>query len=212
MKVKNKTILFLSLFLFFSASVHASNINFSGGFTKVSLQDGNHTVTLSDPAKVDCEDVSISADTIDLYGTDYNYVRCTGNVVVREEQRNITMSCPMLVYNRSKEELLSDGWIEIDDTQHEVKLSGAWLEYDKDKGIMLLQMQATIEKDTEDGLMTCKADSIEYNSDNQTVTLKGSANVIWGDDTYKASIITVNLDTEEVILHGSISGEVNGKN
>ncbi len=212
MKVKNKMFLFLLLLFFFSSSVHASNINFSGGFTKVSLQDGNHTVTLSDPANVDCEDVSISADTIDLYGTDYNYVKCTGNVVVREEKRNITMSCPMLVYNRSKEELLSDGWIEIDDTQHEVKLSGAWLEYDKNNGIMLLQMQATIEKDTEDGLMTCKADSIEYNSDNQTVTLKGSANVIWGDDTYKASIITVNLDTEEVVLHGSITGEVNGKN
>lgn len=210
--MKNKRTVLTSVFILIMSCIFASEINFSGGFTKVSLQDGNHTVTLSDPANISCDDITISADTIELYGTDYNYVKCSGNVKINESNRNISMSCPILVYNRGQEELLSDGWIEIDDTQHEVKLSGAWLEYDKAQGVMLLQMQATIEKDTDDGLMTCKADSIEYNSDNQTVTLKGTASVVWGDDNYRASIITVNLDTEEVVLHGTISGEVNGSN
>ena len=212
MKKTNKIISSVLILTLTMSCVFATNINFSGGYTKVSLQDGNHTVTLSDPANVSCDDVAITAEKIELYGTDYNFVKCSGNVVVSEEKRGIQMSCPMLMYNREAEELLSDGWIEIDDTEHAVKLSGAWLDYNKSEGTMLLQMQATIEKDTDDGLMSCSADSVEYNSDNQTVTLKGSAKVIWGDDSYNASIITVNLDTEEVVLHGSISGEVNGKN
>lgn len=212
MKKANKIITSVFLLTLSMSCIFASNISFSGGYTKVSLQDGNHMVTLSDPANVSCDDVTITADKIELYGTDYNFVKCSGNVIVAEGKRNINMSCPMLMYNREAEELLSDGWIEIDDTEHEVKLSGAWLDYNKEAGTMLLQMQAAVEKDTDDGLMSCTADSIEYNSENQTVTLKGSAKVVWGDDDYKASVITVNLDTEEVVLHGSISGEVNGKN
>ncbi len=212
MKVKNKSVFIVLIIALFTPCLFASNISFSGGYTKVSLQDGNHTVTLSDPANIVCDDITISANTIEMYGTDYNYVKCSGNVLINEGRRNISMSCPIMVYNRGDEELLSDGWIEIDDKEHEVRLSGSWFEYDKNKGIMLLQIMATIEKNTDDGLMQCKADSIEYNFETQTVTLKGSAKVNWGDDAYNASIITVNLDTEEVILHGSISGEVNGKN
>lgn len=213
-----RSAVFASAFLLFLLSpalwspkaLFASDISFSGGFTKVSLQEGAHTVTLSGSASVKYNDVSLDADTIELYGDDYNFVRCTGNVKIVEQERNISLSCPSLVYNRGKEQLLSDGWIEIDDKEHEVKLSGAYLDYDKNASRMLLQIRAKIEKDTDDGLMTCTADSIEYNSDNQTVVLKGSATVVWGDDTYRASLITVNLDTEDVVLHGSIEGTING--
>lgn len=209
--MKTKPIFLILLFAIICLSpLAAGEITFSGGFTKVSLQDGAHTVTLSNPAKVKYNDVSLEADTIDLYGKDYNYVRCTGSVRILEEERNISLSCPSLVYNREKEELLSDGWIEIDDKEHEVKLQGAFLDYNKGDALMLLQIRAQILKDTDDGLMTCSADSIEYNSDKQTVVLKGSAKVTWGDDTYRASLITVDLDTEDVVLHGSIEGTING--
>ena len=75
---------------------------------------------------------------------------------------------------------------------------------------MILQMQASVQKNTDSGLMTCSADSIEFNNDEQTVILKGSAKVVWGDDNYNAAMIVVDLDTEDVALHGSVSGEVNG--
>lgn len=211
LQVKTKKLYITILIsLFFTLPLFSKQISFSGGYTKVSLQEGNRTVVLSNPAKVSSEDVQLNADTIELYGKDYNFVRCTGNVSVIEANKNISLKCPLLLYNREKEELLSDGWIEIEDMEHEVKLSGSWLDYDKNNALILLQIRAKIEKNTDSGLMTCTADSIEYNSNSQIVTMKGSARVVWGDDSYTASVITVDLENEEVSLHGSITGDVNG--
>jgi len=208
MKTKRITALIFAVVL--TSCLFASEISFGGGYTKVSLQDGNRTVLLTGTAYAKTEDVSLEADSIELYGSDYETVKCTGNVKVVEKEKGITLTCPKIIYNRVDEELVADGWIEIDDTEHEVKLSCAWLDYNQKTSEMLLQIRAKIEKDTDSGLMTCTADSIEYNAEAQTVTLKGSAKVVWGEDHYNASIITVDLNTEDVTLHGFISGEVNG--
>ncbi|MCQ2397930.1 MAG: hypothetical protein MJ052_01330 [Sphaerochaetaceae bacterium] len=209
MKMKIKTVCTV-LFLLFCFRIYAEDITFSGGFTTVSLKDGNREVILSGGAQATTDDVKLNAKTLRLYGEDYCFVECTGDVKVVEEKRSITMTCPSLFYNRSADMIISDGWIEIDDTEHEVKLSGSWLEYNMDTSVMILQMQASVQKNTDSGLMTCSADSIEFNNDEQTVILKGSAKVVWGDDNYNAAMIVVDLDTEDVALHGSVSGEVNG--
>lgn len=203
---------FLIVLLVFLVSVHlfASEIKFGGGYTKVSLQDGNHSVSLTGSAYVNTENISLLADSIELFGDNYETIRCTGNVTVKEEKKGLTLLCPTLVYDRSDEELLADGWIEIDDTENEILLSCAWLDYDQKNDKMTLQIMAKIVKNTDNGIMTCTADSIEYDANAQTVVLKGSSKVVWGSDSYSASIITVNLETEEITLHGFISGEVNG--
>lgn len=188
----------------------ASDITFSGGYTKVSLQDGNHTVTLSEEAKVETEEIMLCADSVELYGPDYCYVSCKGNVDVTEKERDIKLSCTNLFYNRNDSTLLSNGWIEIEDVNNEAQLSGSWLEYSTDTSIMKLQIQAQINKNTDSGLLSCTADSIEYDADNQKLILKGYSKVSWGDDHYEASMIIVDIDTEDITLHGSISGEVNG--
>lgn len=207
----NKKCFLLLVFVLIASFVFASNITFSGGYTKVSLQDGNHSVMLTDGAYVNTDEFSLSANSIQLFGTDYDMVQCDGNVVVVEIEKELELKCPKLVYDRTAQELMANGWIEIDDKQNELKLSCAWLDYKQSEKIMLLQIRAKIVKNTDDGLMNCTANSIEYNSETQIVKLKGNARVEWGDDIYNASIITVNLDTEEVTLHGSISGEVNGQ-
>lgn len=208
-KMKNRLI-FTILVLFAAIGLSAEPITFSGGTTKVSLQDGDHRVNLSGGANVQTEKVTLSSDSVELYGEDYSYVDCTGSVKVTEKERNISISCANLFYNRTENMLISDGWIEIDDPEHEATLSGSWFEYNTDTSVMKLQMQARIRKNTDSGMLVCSSDSIEYNADEQTLILKGSAVVTWGDDTYKASMIVVDIDTEDISLHGSISGEVNG--
>ena len=205
----NKTALVLIL-LFVCSCVFASSVSFSGGYTKVSLQDGDHRVLLSEGANVKTDDVDLEAESIELYGKDYSFVNCTGNVKVSEKKRNISLTCKDLLYDRSNNTLLSDGWIEIDDPGNDAHLSASWFEYNTDTSVMKLQMRAKIKKDTDSGLLSCTADSIEYNADDQTLTLKGSANVTWGEDSYSASMIIVDIDTEDISLHGSISGEVHG--
>ena len=198
------------LMLVILPAVFASDISFSGGFTQVNLQDGNHVVSLSGKANVKTDDVELSADKIKLYGEDYMFVECKGNIVVNEKKNDIQVNCTDLFYNRSTEKLISDGWVEISDLKNNAKLSGAWLEFSTQGSQMEIQIKAKIEKDTDSGPLSCSADSILYNADAQLLTLKGNAAVKWGDDSYKASLIYVNIDTEDITLHGSITGEVNG--
>lgn len=206
---KSLRIASIAFFMLIPLCVASAAISFSGGYTRVNLQEGNKSVTLSGGANVSTDKVQITSDSIELYGTDYRYVSCTGNVQANESSRGITLKSPSIFYDRTTEILTADGWIEIQDTKNQAALSGAWFRYDMKSSVMKLQMMAKVLKVTDDGLMVCHADSIEFDNDKQSLTLKGNANVSWNGDTYKASMIIVNLETNEISLHGSISGEVN---
>lgn len=208
--LKRKFLIVFLMLVLNGAIVYASNISFSGGYTKVNLQEGNKSVSLSGGANVTADGLTIKANTIELYGTDYKYVSCNGDVEVCDSERGISLTCPSLSFDRESGKIVSDGWIEIEDTTNEATLSGAWFEYDTKTTLIKLQMMAKIVKVTDDGLMTCQADSIEFNNETQTVTLKGNAEVKWNGNTYKASLIIVDLNNNGITMHGSITGEVNG--
>lgn len=201
------TIIILTLSLF---SLAASEISFSGGYTRIDMQEGNRRVILSGGARVSTDSVELTSESIELYGENYRYVTCSGDVRCTESDKGISFTCPDLIYDRTDGIVRSDSWIEIQDTEHEVALSGAWFEYDMGRRLMKLQMMAKILKVTDEGLMVCRADSIEYDGENNTVSLKGNANVTWNNDTYRAAMIVVDLNTNAISLYGTISGEFNG--
>ena len=190
-------------------TLFASEISFSGGYTKVSMQQGNKSVTLSGGAKVSTDQVDLSADSMKLYGENYRYVTCTGNVQANEHENGISFNSPDIFYDRQTGEIRSDSWIEIQDTKNQVSLSGAWFEYNMKTSIMKLQIMARIVKIAEEKLMVCRADNITYDGKANTVTLRGNATVEWKDDIYKAAMIVVDLNTNDISLYGTISGAFN---
>ena len=190
-------------------TLFASEISFSGGYTKVSMQQGNKSVTLSGGAKVSTDQVDLSADSMKLYGENYRYVTCTGNVQANENENGISFNSPDIFYDRQTGEIRSDSWIEIQDTKNQVSLSGAWFEYNMKTSIMKLQIMARIVKIAEEKLMVCRADNITYDGKEKTVTLRGNATVEWKDDIYKAAMIVVDLNTNDISLYGTISGAFN---
>lgn len=209
--MKNKLIpIVLALIVLPASHLIADNISFSGGYTKVTMQDEISMVELSGGAHVSTETLNINADKITLSGKNYSNVRCSGNVVLNDRERGLNVKTLNLNYNRTDETIISDGWIEIEDTGNEARLSGSWFEYNKETSVMILQMRASIEKKTDSGLLECHADSISYNSDKQILELKGNAVVVWENNTYNASYININIETKEISLQGSISGEING--
>ncbi len=200
----------LTFSILFAFPVIADPISFSGGYTKVDLQEGNKSVSLSGGATVKTDKVTLSSDSMKIYGQDYRYVVCDRNVVAEETEHGISFRSPSLFYDRELSKVSSDSWVEIQDNENEAALSAAWFEYDMGKRFIKLQMMARVIKITDEGLMICRADSIEYDGENNMVSLKGGATVDWNDDTYSATMITVDLDTNEINLYGTISGEFNG--
>ena len=189
--------------------LHAGEISFSGGYTKVSMQQGNKSVTLSGGAKVSTDEVDLSAESMKLYGENYRYITCTGNVQATEHENGISFNSPDIFYDRETGVVRSDSWIEIQDTKNQASLSGAWFEYNMKTSIMKLQIMARIIKIAEEKLMVCRADDIEYNGKENMVTLRGNAEVNWKDDIYKAAMIVVDLNTNDISLYGTISGAFN---
>ena len=199
----------LAILILAELTLFASEISFSGGYTKVSMQQGNKSVTLSGGAKVSTDQVDLSADSMKLYGENYRYVTCTGNVQANEHENGISFNSPDIFYDRQTGEIRSDSWIEIQDTKNQVSLSGAWFEYNMKTSIMKLQIMARIVKIAEEKLMICRADNITYDGKENMVTLRGNATVNWKDDTYKAAMIVVDLNTNDISLYGTISGAFN---
>lgn len=206
----NKKTAVLLLVFALAFSLFASPISFYGGKTSVILEDGNRSVSLTQGAGVTSENIELSSDQIVIYGEDYRYVRCTGNVSVTDKEREISLTGANVFYDRVEKTLLSDGWVELEDKKNEAKISGARIEYSEVTSEIIIQMRATITQETEKGLLKCSADIITYNADEQTLTLSGYASVLWGEDSYRASVISVNIETEEIELSGSITGEIHG--
>ena len=77
-------------------------------------------------------------------------------------------------------------------------------------GIITLDKDITLLKITEDGIMRCKAESVIFDRESQSLSLRGNASVIWNGDEYYAEVISVNLENDTISLEGRIKGTING--
>jgi len=209
--MKKKQLIF---FLIFAVTIFllpaTPSIQFSGGQTKIIQKNGISSIKLTDNAYVKTDKIEVRADEMTISGADHDLISCTNNVSVVMEEQGITLKTAHLEYNRNTNIIRTTGWVEIQDIKDEASLSGAWLEYNIEEETLHLEMYAGILKSTSKGLMKCSADIIHFSIKEKTLSLEGEANVEWGTDQYNASLISVNLDTEEISMSGSIDGTVNG--
>lgn len=208
--VNKKLLALIICILLFSSYAFADDIKFSAGYTRVAMKGENKTVELTENVTVSTGDIDIKADNIVISGEDYSFLSCKGNVRVVDHKRDITIVSSALTYNRKTEYIVIDGWVEMQDTKNEVSVSAAWLEFDLNGGVLRLQMQAKILKSTSKGPMVCRADNVHYDRNTEKLTLIGNAKVDWNGDNYSAEKLSVDLQTEEIVMTGGIKGNVNG--
>ena len=188
----------------------AKEITFTGGYTKAVMKEGRQSIILSQGAAVHVGSILFEADTIELSGKDSRYLAGSGNVRITDSERGLSITSSTISYDRENEQIIIDGWVEIQDLRNEVIASGAYLAYGQDIGMMKLQIAAKLLHHTESGPMVCRADSIEYDRVNQRLALYGNSSIYWKGDIYEASMTTVDLETEEILMEGTIKGTVHG--
>ena len=200
------------IFIFGSSAIisAADPISFKGGYTRAVMREGRETIMLTQGAVVSTGSIQFEAQSIELIGPDARYLVGTGSVTITDSENNIVINCTSISFDRETEQLLVDGWVEIQDLENEVIASGAYLSYNRTEGIMKLQIAAKLLRHTDSGPMVCRADSIEYDRTDMQVSLVGNSSVRWKGDMYQASVTTVDLETDEIVMEGSIKGIVNG--
>ncbi len=201
-KRKILTIIFLSFaFVLFSEK---SKINFSADTVKASISKNRKITRLIGNAKVKVDSLTITADSIEIYGKDYRFLNATGSVEGDDKEKGFSFKADNIEFDRKTDIVLMFGNIELNDTKNEVKITGENVEYKKKAEIMIMRFNVTIQKKD----INCSSMFALYNRTESKLELTGKPSVKKKDNEFKASKISVDLNTEDISLDGRVSGSV----
>ena len=182
----------------------SSKITFSASSMQGSIKEGQNSTSLTGDAVVTVDTMEIKAERIEIYGKDYRYVKATGAVKGEDKDKGFNFSSNFMQYDREKEVATFLGSTELNDTKNDVSITSERIEYNQKAETMLMQFDVKILRKE----ITCTSMFALYNRKNSALSLTGSPVVTKSKDTFRATRISVNLDTEDISLEGRVSGNV----
>ena len=168
----------------------------------MSLAEGGQHALLTGHGRVESQDLRITADSIELFGKDFVYASCHGNVHVVDARRGLDLTSQDLFYDRDRKIARIRGNAIMADVKNEMVVKGGFIEDNDKEQITIVQIGVRIFKKD----IVCRAEFARYQRDKKILELSGMPWVSKGGDVYQAARITVNLDTEEISLEGSVQG------
>jgi len=175
---------------------------YSGDSVRATLAKGAERAVLTGHATVRSDDVLITADEIELLGKDFTIALATGTVHVVDAKRGIDLTAADLWYDRKEKIARIRGNAEMADLENEIVVKGGFLEDRDEEGLTIIQIGVRIFRKE----LVCRSEFAKYWRDKKILELTGMPWVSRKGDEYRATKITINLDTEEIVLEGSVQG------
>ena len=199
-------LLFVCLPVWTSFSQEASQeiIEFSAKKMSGSMKQNQDYTTLSGGATIKTASMEIQADTIELYGTDFRFIKAEGSVRGVQQEEGLEFSCTTMEYDREEKIALFSGNVVLQDKENEVVAKAQRIEYRELSAIAIMQVAVELTKD--ESLCTCAF--ALYRKDEKFLEMTGNPQVVQGNDSFRAQEIVFNLDTEEITLEGGVKGKV----
>lgn len=199
-------LLFFCLPVWTSFSQEASQeiIEFSAKKMSGSMKQNQDYTTLSGGATIKTASMEIQADTIELYGTDFRFIKAEGSVRGVQQEEGLEFSCTTMEYDREEKIALFSGNVVLQDKENEVVAKAQRIEYRELSAIAIMQVAVELTKD--ESLCTCAF--ALYRKDEKLLEMTGNPQVVQGNDSFRAQEIVFNLDTEEITLEGGVKGKV----
>lgn len=157
---------------------------------------------LSGSAKVTVGSLSITADKIELSGADYRYVKALGGVKGEDSENGFSFSADTLDYDRETQVASFTGNASLNDSKNKADITASIISYNRTTEIAILQVNVTLKREN----ISCSSGFALYRRKLSLLDLSGSPLVTRGSDEFRADRITVNIDTEHIVLDGSVSG------
>jgi lipopolysaccharide export system protein LptA len=190
-----------------AAFLPGETFNFSGDSTTMTLAEGGQHALLTGHGRVESQDMRITADSIELFGKDFIYAQCHGNVRVVDARRGLDLTSQDLFYDRDRKIARVRGNATMADVKNEMVVKGGFIEDRDTEQITIVQIGVRIFKKD----IICRSEFARYQRDKKILELSGTPWVSKGGDVYQAARITINLDTEEITLEGSVQGTLEDK-
>ncbi|HET6487111.1 MAG TPA: LptA/OstA family protein, partial [Spirochaetia bacterium] len=193
------------LALLLSAPPLAADVfTYAGDRMTTVLAEGAQHALLTGHAEVATTDMRIDADQIELFGKDFIYAQCRGDVKVVDAKRGLDLSSTQLFYDRQQKIARVQGNAMMQDLKNEMVVKGGFIE-DRDKEqLTIIQIGVRILKKD----LVCRAEYAKYYRDKKILELSGMPWVSRKGDIFQAARITVNLDTDEITLDSGVQGSI----
>ena len=185
----------------------ADTISFHADTMRAELAKGKERTVLVGNAELVSEDLVINADIIELYGEDFIFALCTGNVTVENQKKGLTITSDKLFYNRRDKIARIQGNAVLEDRENELVGKGGGIENRDKEDIILVQIGVRILKED----LVCRSQMARYFRAEQRLELSGMPVVLWKDDEYRATKIFVDLENDVVQMEGDVQAQVKYK-
>ena len=179
-------------------------IEFSAQKMSGSMKQGQDYTKLSGGAKIKTASMEIQADTIELYGKDFRFIKAEGSVRGVQQEDGLEFSCETMEYDREEKLALFTGAVVLEDKENHVVAKAQRIEYREKDAIAIMQIEVELTKD--ESISTCAF--ALYRKEEKLLEMTGNPQVVQGNDTFRAQEIVFNLDTEEITLDGRVKGTV----
>jgi len=203
--MNNRIKIFCSVMLILVPAFAAANtFSFRADRMSGSRALGRETTILIGNAEVRSDNLILRADRIEIQGEDNRYIECIGNVWGHEEEKDILFSTDRLRYDRRLKIARLEGNSTLEDRQNEIVARSRFIEYDDENDIAAFQVAVRLFKDD----MVCRAEYAIYHRNQKLLDLSGFPIVYKGEDEFRADRIRVDLETDDVMMEGSVSGTI----
>ncbi len=194
----------LAILLLAGGAAGGETFSFRGDRMETVLVDGREQIVLSGGARIDAKEYVIQARQIQLYGKDYAFALCRGEVRVVHGERGIELTSDELLYNRRDKVARVQGNAVMVDRKNQVVIKGGIIEDFEQKGETLIQIGVRILKTD----LVCRSEFARYRREEETLELSGMPVIRWKGDEYQASKIFIDLKNDRIRLEGDIHGKV----
>ncbi|MCL2175583.1 MAG: hypothetical protein FWB73_06020 [Treponema sp.] len=205
MKLRSNSLLFAILFLCISAAFTSADIfTFRADRMSGTRALGREATILIGNAEVRSDNLLLRADRIEIHGDDNRFIVCSGNVWGHEEEKDILFYTDNLRYDRRQKIARLEGNASLEDRENKVVARGRYIEYDDPNEIAVFQISVRLFKDE----MVCRSEYAIYRRKEKLLDLSGFPVVYKKDDVFRADKIRVDLDTDDVVMEGAVSGTI----
>jgi len=203
-----KRIVFLLLFVFlffgFQYAGASDTFSFKADRMSGSRALGRESTILVGNAEVKSNSLLLQADRIEIHGDDNRFIECFGNVWGYEDEKDILFFADRIRYDRTLKIARLEGNSTLEDKENEIVARARFIEYDEQNEVAVFQISVRLFKND----MVCRSEYAIYRRKEQLLDLSGFPVVFKSDDEFRADRIRVDLDTDDVIMEGSVSGTI----
>jgi lipopolysaccharide export system protein LptA len=167
---------------------------------------GREVTILTGNAEDRSDKLLLRADRIEIRGENNQFIDCTGNVTGLEEEKNIFFQTDKLRYDRTLKIARLEGSSTLEDKENEIVAKGRFIEYDDQAEVAVFQIAVRLFKDN----LVCRSEYAVYRRTEKILNLSGFPVVYKKEDEFRAERIKVDLETDDVVMEGSVSGSIKG--